>query len=215
MKRNLIRGATLALIIVVFCLMGCATAKLSKNRQSRTQTEQSKSETTTGVAGQQADRNSQKTEELLQEQTTTITTQEGIPASEATVDVPIQNLLNLPDGAEFTAKDGQASVIVQRHGDNITVTGKCDSIARQCLFYEREVFRQRSEIDSLKRTISQVEQATIRNDVTGKTEDIVDNTIKEKPPATWYKWLLAGFTAGVLLTSPLKKLVTKVITIFK
>lgn len=215
MKRNLIRGATLALIIVVFCLMGCATAKLSKNRQSRTQTEQSKSGTTTGVAGQQADRNSQKTEELLQEQTTTITTQEGIPASEATVDVPIQNLLNLPDGAEFTAKDGQASVSVQRHGDNITVTGKCDSIARQCLFYEREVFRQRSEIDSLKRTISQVEQTTIRNDVTEKTEDIVDNTIKEKPPATWYKWLLAGFTAGVLLTSPLKKFVTKVITIFK
>ena len=81
--------------------------------------------------------------------------------------------------------------------------------------YEREVFRQRSEIDSLKRTISQVEQTTIRNDVTEKTEDIVDNTIKEKPPATWYKWLLAGFAAGVLLTSPLKKLVTKVITIFK
>lgn len=215
MKRNQIRGATLALIIAVFCLMGCATAKLSKNRQSLTQTEQSKSGATTGVAGQQADRNSQKTEELLQEQTTTITTQEGIPASEATVDVPMQNLLNLPDGAEFTAKDGQASVSVQRHGDNITVTGKCDSIARQCLFYEREVFRQRSEIDSLKRTISQVEQTTIRNDVTEKTEDIVDNTIKEKPPATWYKWLLAGFTAGVLLTSPLKKLVTKVITIFK
>ena len=58
----------------------------------------------------------------------------GIPESEAKVDVPIQNLLNLPDGAGYTAKDGQASVSVQRHGDNITVTGKCDSIARQCLF---------------------------------------------------------------------------------
>lgn len=215
MKRNQIRGATLALIIVVFCLMGCATAKLSKNRQSLTQTEQSKSETTTGVVGQQADRNSQKTEELLQGQMTTVTTQEGIPASEATVDVPIQNLLDLPDGAEYTAKDGQASVSVQKRGDNITVTGKCDSIARQCLFYEREVFRQRSEIDSLKRTISQVEQTTIRNDATEKTKDTVEQSIQEKPPATWYKWLLVGFAAGVLLTSTLKKLVTKVITIFK
>lgn len=215
MRRNQIRGVTLALIIVVFCLMGCATAKLSKNRKSLTQTEQSKSETTTGVAGQQADRNSQKMEELLQGQTTTVTTQEGIPASEATVDVPIQNLLNLPDGAEYTAKDGQASVSVQKRGDNITVTGKCDSIARQCLFYEREVFRQRSEIDSLKRTISQVEQTTTRNDAAEKTEDTVEQTIQEKPPATWYKWLLVGFAAGVLLTLPLKKLLTKVITIFK
>lgn len=72
--------------------------------------------------------------ELLQGQTITALTREGIPESEAKVDVPIQNLLNLPDGAGYTAKDGQASVSVQRHGDNITVTGKCDSIARQCLF---------------------------------------------------------------------------------
>jgi len=131
------------------------------------------------------------------------------------VDVPIQNLLDLPDGAEYTAKDGQASVNVQRHGDNIKVTGKCDSIVRQCLFYEREVFRQRSEIDSLKRTISQVEQTTTRNDAAEKTEDTVEQTIQEKPPATWYKWLVVGFVAGALLTSPLKKLVTKVITFFK
>lgn len=215
MMRNLIRGATLALIIAVFCLMGCATAKSTKSRRSHMLTEQSKSEIATGVTERQSDRSSQKREELLLGQTTTVTTQEGIPASEATVDVPIRNLLDLPDGAGYTVKDGQASVSVQRHGDNVTVTGKCDSIARQCLFYEREVFRQRSEIDSLKRTISQVEQTTLRNDVTEKTEDIVDNTIKEKPPATWYKWLLVGFAAGVLLTSPLKKLVTKVITIFK
>lgn len=215
MMKNLIRGATLALIIAVFCLMGCATVKQSKNQQSHTQTGQQKSETTIGVDGQQYDRNSLKTEEQLQGQTTTITTLEGIPASEATVDVPIRNLLDLPDGAEYTAKGGQASVSVQKRGDNITITGKCDSIARQCLFYEREVFRQRSEIDSLNRTISQVEQTTTRNDATEKTEDTVEQSIQEKPPATWYKWLLVGIAVGALLTSPLKKLVTKVITIFK
>ena len=215
MMKNLIRGATLALIIAVFCLMGCATVKQSKSQQSHMQTGQLKSETTIGVDGQQADRNSQKTEELLQGQMTTVMTQEGIPESEATVDVPIQNLLNLPDGAEYTAKDGQASVSVQRHGDNIMVTGKCDSIARQCLFYEREVFRQRSEIDSLKRTISRVEQTSTRNDAAERTENTVEQVIQERSPPTWYKWLLVGLAVGVLLTSPLKKLVTKVITIFK
>ena len=164
--RNLIRGATLALIIAVFILTGCATAKLTKNRQSHTLTEQTKSGTTTGVTGEQSDVTAQRTGELLQGQTITALTREGIPESEAKVDVPIQNLLNLPDGAGYTAKDGQASVSVQRHGDNITVTGKCDSIARQCLFYEREVFRQRSEVDSLKRVISRMEQ-TARIEIFG------------------------------------------------
>lgn len=164
--RNLIRGATLALIIAVFILTGCATAKLTKNRQSHTLTEQTKSGTTTGVTGEQSDVTAQRTGELLQGQTITALTREGIPESEAKVDVPIQNLLNLPDGAGYTAKDGQASVSVQRHGDNITVTGKCDSIARQCLFYEREVFRQRSEVDSLKRVISRMEQtARVMNSI--------------------------------------------------
>lgn len=134
MMRNPIRGVTLVLLIAVFCLMGCATAKLTKSQQSHTLTEQTKSGTTTGVTGEQSDVTAQRTGELLQGQTITALTREGIPESEAKVDVPIQNLLNLPDGAGYTAKDGQASVSVQRHGDNITVTGKCDSIARQCLF---------------------------------------------------------------------------------
>jgi hypothetical protein len=131
------------------------------------------------------------------------------------VDVPIQNLLNLPDGAGYTAKDGQASVSVQRHGDNITVTGKCDSIARQCLFYEREVFRQRNEVDSLKRVISRMEQTSGRRDETYKAESDAAESIKEKPPATWYKWLLAGFVGGLLLTSPLKKLKNRILTFLK
>ena len=128
MMRNPIRGVTLVLLIAVFCLMGRATAKLTKRQQSHT-----------GVTGEQSDVTAQRTGELLQGQTITALTREGIPESEAKVDVPIQNLLNLPDGAGYTTKDGQASVSVQRHGDNITVKGKCDSIARQCLFYEREV----------------------------------------------------------------------------
>ena len=203
MMRNPIRGATLVLLIAVFCLMGCATAKLTKSQQSHTLTEQTKSGTTTGVTGEQLDVTAQRTGELLQGQTITALTREGIPESEAKVDVPIQNLLNLPDGAGYTAKDGQASVSVQRHGDNITVTGKC------------EVFRQRNEVDSLKQVISRMEQTSSRSDETYKAESDAAQSIKEKPPATWYKWLLAGFVGGLLLTSPLKKLKNRILTFLK
>lgn len=213
--RNPIRGATLVLLIAVFCLMGCATAKLTKNRQSYTLTGQMKSGTTTGVTGERSDVTAQRMGELLQGQTITALTREGIPESEAKVDVPIQNLLNLPDGAGYTVKDGQASVNVQRHGDNITVTGKCDSIARQCLFYEREVFRQRSEVDSLKQVISRMEQTGSRSDETYRAESGASQSIKEKPPATWYKWLLVGFVACLLLTSSLKKLKNRILTFLK
>lgn len=75
--RNLIRGATLVLIIAVFILTGCATAKLTKNRQSHTLTEQTKSGTTTGATGEQSDVTAQRTGELLQGQTITALTQEG------------------------------------------------------------------------------------------------------------------------------------------
>ena len=212
--KNLIRGVTLILIVAVFCLTGCTAARITKNRQSLTQTEQSKSETATGVAGQRSEQAAQKLEELLQGQTTTITTLEGIPESLATVDVPIQNLLNLPDGAEYTAKDGQASVSVQRNGDNITVTGKCDSIARQCLFYEQEVFRRRSEADSLRETISRMEALQTEKETVDHTEQNLSESVKEKPPA-WYKWLLAGFIAGILASSPLKRITNKVFIFIK
>lgn len=212
MKKNQIRGATLALIIVMFCLSGCTTAKLTRSRQSLTQTEQAKSGTTTGVAEQQVDKNLQKTEELLQGQTITTLTREGIPESEAKVDVPIQNLLDLPDGAGYTAKDGQAQLSVQRYGDNIMIIGKCDSIARQCFFYEREVFRQRSEADSLKRVISHLEQTNAVSSETYKAERDTAESIKKKPSPTWYKWLLVGFVTGLLFTSPLRKLKNKILT---
>ena len=55
--RNPIRGVTLVLLIAVFCLMGCATAKLTKSQQSHTLTEQTKSGTTTGETGEQSDDN--------------------------------------------------------------------------------------------------------------------------------------------------------------
>ena len=81
-------------------------------------------------------------------------------------------------------------------------------------FYEREVFRQRSEVDSLKRVISGWNRRAT-GVMKPKVESDAAQSIKEKPPATWYKWLLVGFVGGLLLTSPLKKLKNRILTFLK
>ncbi|MCE2616106.1 MAG: hypothetical protein ACTTKN_06570 [Phocaeicola sp.] len=130
--------------------------------------------------------------------------------------MPLRNLLNLPDGAGYANKEGQASVSVQRHGDDIMVISRCDSIARQCLFYEQAVFRQRSEIDSLEQAISRMEQMRMLNNETYKAESDASQSMTKKSPATKYRWLLAGFLFGLLLkVTPLKKLKNRILTFLK
>lgn len=169
--KNSIRGATLTLtlMITVLILTGCAAVKQSGVRQSRTSAETLTTLAAAAVAVQDTQQTAQMSLEVYRQQTTVERTQEGIPASQATVDVPLQSLLDLPDGAGYMAKDGQASVNVQRHGDRVTVTGRCDSIARLCMSYEREVFHRRSEVDSLLRVISRLEGANSRTDTAVKT----------------------------------------------
>lgn len=210
MMKNRIRGATLVLITLV--LTGCAMTRLSKSQQSSKRVGMEKKEVVAVESEKQAGMTARKTEERQREQTTIVQTREMIPASETNVEIPIQSLLDLPDGAGYTSKDGQASVGVQKHGDNISVTGKCDSIARQCLYYEREVFRQRGKLDSLKQVLS---SARVLDSQKEEFHEAGDNTIqdvKKKSPATWYKWLLAGCVAGLLLALPLNRLKNKVLT---
>lgn len=76
-------------------------------------------------------------------------------------------------------------------------------------------FDSAAEVDSLKRVISRMEQTSNRSDETYKVESDAAQSIKEKPPATWYKWLLVGFVGGLLLTSPLKKLKNRILTFLK
>ena len=58
-------------------------------------------------------------------------------------------------------------------------------------------------------------QVSSRSDEIYKAESDAAQSIKEKPPATWYKWLLVGFVGGLLLTSPLKKLKNRILTFIK
>lgn len=211
--RNIIRGATFVLVIAM--LTGCANAKLYKSRQARSLTVAGIKETAVEASEKQSDVIARKIREQRQDRTTTVLTREVIPSSETKVDIPVQNLLELPEGAGYTSKEGQVSVNVQKLGNKISVTGKCDSIARQCLFYENEVFRQRGEVDSLRQVISRLEATSSQKDEIHEKGDVMVESLEEKPPATWYKWLLVGFVAGLMVTAPVNKLKNKLLTFLK
>lgn len=197
--RNQIRGRTLILIMSVLLLTGCAAAKINRTAQSHQQEQRGSQKAESEVSGLLSTQTGQRMLEESEESKRILLVEDAVPESQAKVDVPIQSLLDLPDGAEYSAKDGQASIRLQKQGDKIVVTGKCDSIARRCLYYEQEVFRQRSELDSLRLVLSQYSAASVKNNESYSSQADTLQSVQEKPPATWYKWLLAGFISGVAL----------------
>lgn len=129
---------------------------------------------------------------------TLLLTTEEVPGQTARLTIPMQELRNLPEGAKYTARNGRASVEAQRHGDSILLTGSADSIARRCIYFERQAFRQRRHIDSLDRLLaaSQAarEQVTRQAAASAQTDTTAGKS--RKSSATWYWWLLTGFLAG-------------------
>lgn len=127
---------------------------------------------------------------------------EPIPPEEARMTIPTRNLLDLPDGAKYGTSSGRATVEAERSGDNIVLTGRCDSIARRCEFYERHVFRQQDTIDALKSAITRLEDQLYRK--TFERDSIASQMTFEsrrsKPPRTGGKWFLFGFLSGIAIT---------------
>ncbi len=214
MMKDRIREVTL-LLMVVITVTGCRMAKQSTNLQTHVQEETQENVSEAVAAGHALQQTAQVMQQLQQQQTAKLMMQEGIPAQEAIVNIPIRDLLDLPEGAGYTSRDGRASVNIQKQGDHIIATGHCDSLLRKCLFYEREIYRQQNETDSLKRIISDMQSLQVQNKMTDRTEHATVQSIKEKPPATWYKWLLAGFITGIFISTPLKRLTNKVLTLLK
>ena len=127
---------------------------------------------------------------------------QAIPEDSSQMTIPIQSLMDLPDGAVFRTQEGRSSVEVNRQGDNVIVTGKCDSIQRQCLYYESQVFRQRSTIDSLRDQLSQTKQYVSHLESNTATETAEDHIAveQEKPPTVWHIWLFVGILVGIALS---------------
>ena len=131
-------------------LASCATSRTTSTLQEATLQEAHQSERAEEVAAATLD---EQRHNVQQTQTDVLTTKqlfaEPIPSEQTSLEIPTQNLLNLPEGAKYGTHSGRASVEAERRGDNIVVTGKCDSIARRCVYFESQVFRQREVIDSL------------------------------------------------------------------
>lgn len=127
---------------------------------------------------------------------------EPVPEETSSMEIPTQSLLNLPEGASYNAAEGRSSVNATRKGDNIVITGKCDSLARQTKSFEQTVFRQCNTIDSLSNVILNQQRIIAEYEVaetarSGTTEEI-EQTIKKA--SNWHKWLFGGVLLGVALS---------------
>lgn len=110
-----------------------------------------------------------------------------VPMSEVTLEIPMDSLRSLPDGAVYTARKGQAGVKVYHRGqkdnkpETIYVYSSCDSLQLQCMRYEK--------------TISNMKQQLAAHNS--------QNTVSEHHPNAFIKslkWFFLGFIAGGIIT---------------
>ena len=200
--KNRIRGIPLVVLLAALLMAACGAIKNTTSEQTA-----SSEQSSFGVQLEAQAAAVRDTHRHVQQQTQTDSTTtrreyaEPVPEERTDMTIPTQSLLDLPDGAKFGARNGRASIEAERQGDKIVVRGRCDSIARRCTYFENRVFRQRVLIDSL----------TARLDEMQAYQRTVERT--KRPPATWYRWLLAGFLAGgtatalLTKTNPLKSIV--------
>lgn len=99
-----------------------------------------------------------------------------IPRSEVEMVIPVENLHNLPPGAVYADKSGQANVKVTARNDTLYVAASCDSLQVQCERYEKELVRIRSDTD---RQVTEIKKNSVQ---------------------TLFKWCLIGFIAGIIST---------------
>ena len=109
--------------------------------------------------------------------------------------IPGDSLASLPSGASYKAKNGQASAEVSRSGGNVIVYASCDSLERQCYYYEQWI----SELSE--------QHAEQQRDISSR-EELISALRKElkkpggKPPGTVAaKWFFIGILIGTLTTT--------------
>ncbi len=218
--KNRIGGLPLGLLLIA-TMTDCTTtrsvtteATRHDDRHRTTQREEARE----SVSHHTADR-------LRQEERTDTTTirlfrSEPVAAERSEMTIPIRSLLELPEGAKYSAREGRASVEAERRGDGIVIRGACDSIARRSIRIERQVARQRSTTDTLRQHRVEAARRQQRTDslARSETESLRQEEQRKRPAARPLGWLfagvLAGATAAVLLRrySPLKALVSRLTT---
>lgn len=102
--------------------------------------------------------------------------------SEVKMEIPMENLLKLPDKAEYRAKEGQATASVRVENDTVFVSATCDSLQIMCDYYESLYINYKQGYDDL--------QSQYKSEIKKPS-----NTIK-----TGFVSFVAGLVVGVLLT---------------
>lgn len=201
--KNLIRGKTLILLATAALLsVACGPAsKVTSYQQSETDSQVLSQNQFAQAEKAAFDSLLYRYQNLQQEMTDLKATfAQQIPAAQAQLTIPMQSLTDLPEGAKFGDSSGRATIEAQRQGDNIILTGRCDSVARQCTIYERQTFRQQSTIDSLRRELQSkdsklsqmaLELASNSSQMVAATEET------RKPPRKVGGWFAAGAVLGL------------------
>ena len=159
-----------SIMMTVLFLSGCATS-----RKASVATEESK----------------QVSADTLQSEVRQTWT-ETVPQEEANLEIPLAELTNLPEKAEYRVKNGRASATVQNKDGIIVVYATCDSLQRQCEYYERQMASYKKALEQQKNE--------------AKTE-------KERSSNQWKMLLFAfivGVATGTVLTIITRKIWQKV-----
>ena len=123
----------------------------------------------------------------------------SVPMSSVTLTIATDSLRNLPAGASYSERSGQASVKVSRKAATATepeyiyVYATCDSLQLQCERYERQIRNLRSEYGE------RLNEMQGRLSATSHEQE----EVKEKPPnviGTALKWYFYGLLSGILAT---------------
>lgn len=119
---------------------------------------------------------------------TRLVTTVPVPKSEVTLTLSADSLLDLPTGASYHAKSGQANLDVKKGAEpgTIVVYASCDSLQQLVYYYEQLAGKYKASLDR-------------------QAEEVKE---EKKPPGVWWKILTAlaaGFLAGIVITLKIKK----------
>lgn len=106
-----------------------------------------------------------------------------MPASLVQMTMPISTLPDLPDGAAYTEKQGNATASVKRKGDSLIVTASCDSLQQLVYQLEEGLHRARDETEQVK--------------------------IEERPIQSPFKWYVYGVITGFVVMAILVVIIKK------
>ena len=102
--------------------------------------------------------------------------------SQVEMSIPMDSLRNLPSGAVYHKKSGQANASVATKGDTIIIVATCDSLQREVDYYENLYLSTKVKLDNLKETV-QTEKERHSN-----------------PVKIAFVCLMAGFIVGIIST---------------